>query len=183
MIQCSIVKLTFRRLHPLVVVAENLESCDFPPLKASPDLSSDESDCVIVLGNLSPGFDSSLNRKFALDTFFKKATIRKVAPYKDKLRVHIRTAEAVLQLCDEAAVLFQPSTQTKTIPNLYLGLIRNYRADLDIQVIADCNPALLPHICESTIIKIAFKNQLDLEKALKGGRTVDYEFHRVFEYK
>ena len=71
------------------------------------------------------------------------------------------------------------------IPNVYLGLIRNYRADLDTEVIANCNPSITAanRIGESTTIKLAFKSRLDLEKALKAELTVDYEFYHVLEYK
>ncbi|KAK2725629.1 hypothetical protein QYM36_000208 [Artemia franciscana] len=116
-------------MHSLAVVADNVDSSHFSPFKVPSDSSSDENDCVVVLKILPLGCDSSLNQKITLDTFFKKAAICKVFPSKDKLRVHLRTAEAAQQFFDEAAVLFELSTQAKIIPNVYLGPIRNYRAD------------------------------------------------------
>ncbi|KAK2727800.1 hypothetical protein QYM36_008327 [Artemia franciscana] len=103
--------------HSLVVVAENMESWYFPPLKVPSDLSSNKSDYVVVLKNFPPKCDCSLNGKIALDTFSKKGAIHEVFPSKDKLRVYQRTTEAAQKFCDEAAELFQPSTRAKIIQN------------------------------------------------------------------
>ncbi|KAK2726968.1 hypothetical protein QYM36_007715 [Artemia franciscana] len=78
----------------LAVVAENMESWYFPPLKVPSDLSSNKSDSVIVLKNFPPVCDCSLNGKIALDTFAKEGAIHKVVPSKDKLGVYQRTTEA-----------------------------------------------------------------------------------------
>ncbi|KAK2716138.1 hypothetical protein QYM36_010647 [Artemia franciscana] len=89
------------------------------------------------------------------------------------------------QLCDEAAVSFQPSTEAKINPNINLGLIQNYHIDPDTHDTFDCYPNITAEsrIVESTTIKLAFRSKLNLEKALKAALTVDYEFYHVIEQK